>query len=340
MTRGVIGEEAIDRYLEVARAGDVSGARAVAMQLIDQGVDLGSVLVDLLCAAQREVGDRWHRNEWSVADEHLVSGLTQRVLDGIVAGMPPLTVDRGHVLVACAEGDWHSLPAQVIAEYLRARGWDVSFLGASTPASHVAAYLDRRPATAVAVSCSVPLFLMGVQRLVEVAHERGIPVLVGGRALGTDARRAAVLGADAWAADARAAVEAVEAWEAAPPTTLAKAAPVPSTYSTLEVQAADLASAANTRLERLFPDMARYGAEQRARTLEDLESIIRFVAAASLVDDDRVFVDFVDWLRELLGRRGVPPGALTAGINAVCDVLTAVDPEAVALARRGLVASA
>src|SRR4028119_1045642 len=131
--------------------------------------------------------------------------------------MPPVPVSRGHVLVACAEGDWHSLPAQAIAEVLRTRGWDVSFLGASTPASHVGFYLDRRPATAVAVSCSggppplgrrqpggvapaavvgshrarrpptavavscsVALSLMGVRQLVEVAHERRIPVLAGG----------------------------------------------------------------------------------------------------------------------------------------------------------------
>ena len=337
MTRRVVGDEAIDRYLDAARAGQVGGARDVAMQLIDQGVDLDSVIVDLLCAAQREVGERWHRNEWSVADEHLVSAMTQRVMDAVVAGMPPVPVSRGHVLVACAEGDWHSLPAQAIAEVLRTRGWDVSFLGASTPASHVGLYLDRRPAIAVAVSCSVPLTLMGVRRLVVVAHERRIPVLVGGLALGTDARRATMLGADAWAPNARAAVEALEVWEAAPPTLLTEPAPVPSAYSTLEARAAELARTADARLERLVPDLARVGDEQRARALEELESSIRFVAAASLVDDDRVLVDFVDWLREFLTRRGVPQSALHAGIQEVCDVLAAVDPEVAALARRGLV---
>ncbi|WP_158648004.1 cobalamin B12-binding domain-containing protein [Nocardioides houyundeii] len=338
MTAAVAHEE-ISRYLELARNGEIAGARAVVTRLLGQGVPPESVIVDLLCAAQRELGERWHRNEWSVADEHLVSGQTQRALDAMFAGGPPVPGDRGHVLVVCAEGDWHSLPAQVVAEVLRGRGWDVSCLGASTPAAHVAAYLDRRPATAVAVSCSLPLFFMGVRRIAEVAHERRIPVLAGGRALGTDGRRAAMLGADAWAPDAAAAAKTLEAWTMAPPVEQAVAAPVPPAYSLLQSRAAELARVATESLERSLPEVARYDGEQRARTLEDLEFIVRFVAAAGLVEDDNVLVDLVVWLGELLGHRRVPRAALVAGLEELCAALVPVDANAAELLRHGLAKS-
>ncbi|WP_162799307.1 cobalamin-dependent protein [Nocardioides sp. 616] len=338
MTAAVTQEE-ISRYLELARNSELRGARAVVTQLLGRGLTQESIIVDLLCAAQREVGERWHRNEWSVADEHLVTGLTQRVLIGLVAGGPFVPGDRGHVLVVCAEGDWHSLPAQAIAEVLQGRGWDVSCLGASTPAAHVAAYLDRRPATAVAVSCSLPLSFMGVRRVAEVAHQRGIPVLAGGRALGADSSRAAMLGADGWAPDAAAAAETLEAWAVTPPVERTVAPPVPAGYSVLQARAADLAQVAADSLQRSLPEVARYDQEQRARTLEDLEFIVRFVAAAGLVDDDRVLVDLVAWLGELLEHRGVPRAALAAGLEALVTALVPVDAPAAELVRRSLARS-
>src|SRR3712207_7094162 len=42
--------------------------------------------------------------------------------------------ERGHVVVACLDGEWHALAARIVAEVLRVHGWRVTFLGASVPA--------------------------------------------------------------------------------------------------------------------------------------------------------------------------------------------------------------
>jgi methanogenic corrinoid protein MtbC1 len=54
-------------------------------------------------------------------------------------------------VVTCAEGEWHSLPARMVAEVLRLHGWQVTFLGASTPADHL-----RRLLTEVGIVVTDP----------------------------------------------------------------------------------------------------------------------------------------------------------------------------------------
>ena len=76
------GRDAVERYLEQAVNGDGRAERRLASK-IDNGVKDGEVIVDLRETAQREVGERWLANRWNVAEEHLVSGVTQKALDAI-----------------------------------------------------------------------------------------------------------------------------------------------------------------------------------------------------------------------------------------------------------------
>ena len=77
------GDDAVERYLEPAVSGDGRAGVRLALDLIDSGVPAGDVIVNLLGRAQREVGERWLANRWTVAEEHLVSGVTQKALDAI-----------------------------------------------------------------------------------------------------------------------------------------------------------------------------------------------------------------------------------------------------------------
>jgi hypothetical protein len=85
--------------------------------------------------------------------------------------------------------------------------------------------------------------------------------------------------------------------------------------------------------------MADYDERQIARAREDLVFIVRFLAAALLVADHEIFGDFLDWLRNLLVRRGVPPQALIAGLEALRPGIEVVDTGAALLldlGRQGL----
>jgi methanogenic corrinoid protein MtbC1 len=320
-----IAEDVVHEYLAIALSGARYEAVRFALGLLDDGVPEATIVTDLLGAAQHEVGVRWHHHEWSTADEHLVTSVSQAVLEALSStGAGAAT--EGAVVVACAEGDWHALPSQMFAELLRGHGQGTVYLGASTPADDVADYLSRRRPDALAVTCSLALSYLGTARLVDAAHQVGLPVIVGGSAL--TGERAAALGADAWGPDVGTAAAVLRGWRQAPP--VVDRAPVPLDPAALELesQAEELADRAFEDLSRRFPPMRRYDGRQLRRTREDLAYIVRYLAASRLVGDPTVFTSFRSWIVDLLEARGVPERAFTAGAASLAPLVRAVDDQA------------
>ncbi|WP_243422330.1 cobalamin B12-binding domain-containing protein [Micromonospora globispora] len=101
---------------------------------------MADVLVDLVAVAEREIGRRWLTGTWSVAQEHAATHVSELVV-GTVAARHSGPADRGHVVMACVEGEWHALAARIVAEVVRAAGWRATFLAAGVPARHLVSYL-------------------------------------------------------------------------------------------------------------------------------------------------------------------------------------------------------
>jgi diguanylate cyclase (GGDEF)-like protein len=328
----------VPAYLRHAVLGHREPAVQLTLDLLDRRVSRERIVVDLLAAAQREVGHRWHYNELTPADEHLASGVTVAALDTLMDETKP-PADGSLTVVTCAEGDFHALAAQMFGELLREHGVGVTVLGASAPADAVAEYLVRSGADSLAVSCSIPMFFPGALRLIDAAHREGIPVIAGGLAFGTSSRRAERLGADAWALTAADAAPILLGWKSEPPSVSRDPTPVDPVGLLLSAQAEALGGAAFEGFAARFQPMADYDDRQVNRTRKDLVSIVRTLAATVLAADDAIFVDFLDWLQNFLVKRGVPPQALIAGLEALRPVIEAVDTPAallVDLGRQGL----
>jgi len=307
----------------------------LALDLIDNGVPTADVIVNLLGPAQRETGERWLANRWTVAEEHLVSGAPQKALDVIAHAIGPPTVS-GLIAVTCAEGDWHSLPAQMFAELLRGQGFGVAFLGPSGPVDHVASFLSRQRPDALAVSCNLAPFFGGVTRLADAAHRHGIPVLAGGQALGRGPERAARLGADAWAAGIDGAVAVLRGWQREPPPVSAEPAPFTAAAVQLDSIAAEVAGEALKSLSASYRPMASFDDKELTRANEELASITRFTAAARLVEDPAVLTEMLGWRRRFLVSRGMPAAGLNAGLAALAPVIRRADPAAARLVLDGI----
>jgi methanogenic corrinoid protein MtbC1 len=312
----------LERFVDHLARRDRRAAARQALELLKAGATVQELLQGLLGPAQAEVGRRWEVNQWSVADEHAATAITDAVL-GALAWRIETAEDQGHLVVTCAEGEWHSLPARMAAEILRTDGWQVTFLGASTPADHLRRLLAEVGAVAVAISCSVPIFLGGALRSVQAAQAAGVPALVGGRAFGPDDLRARRLGADGWAPDAAAAAHLLGDWRRKPPAVGERPAGMRDAEP-LELEAArsELVEAAMSELFLRFPPIAGYSEAQLARTREDLGYILQFLEAALLTDDPRIFLsEFLPWLARVLTTRGLPAGVVTVGLEALGAVL-------------------
>ncbi|MFG2167346.1 cobalamin B12-binding domain-containing protein [Micromonospora chersina] len=296
-------------YLEFLAEADEHGAVDVAVGLLESGVPAERVLLDLVAPAQAEVGERWARDEWSVAQEHAATHISERVVAAVAAYADPRPT-QGRIVVACMDGEWHALPARLVAEVLRLRGWQVTFLGASVPAAHLVSYLHRYDAHAVALACALPMRLPHAHRMIEACRRSDVPVVVGGRGFGGDGRWARVLGV-AWASDAPTAADLLadeRALRAVPPARLDHLAD--DEYASLTKRRGELIDSALADLRERVPGVRDYTPAQLDSTVSDLGYIVDFLAAALYVDDETLFDEFVEWLVAILVSRRVPASAV------------------------------
>ncbi|PWR11101.1 cobalamin-binding protein [Micromonospora acroterricola] len=320
MTAPATAADAYPGYLDCLADADEYAAIDVALGLLDAGLPAERVLLDLVAPAQAEVGERWARNEWSVAQEHAATHISERVVAAVAAHARPQPTG-GRVVVACMDGEWHALPPRLVAEVLRLRGWQVTFLGASVPAAHLVSYLRRHDAHAVALACALPVRLPHAHRMIEACRRSDVPVVVGGRGFGADGRWARRLGA-AWAPDAPSAAELIadeRALHRVPPAQLAHLAD--DEYASLVRRRGDLIDSALADLRERVPATRAYTAAQLDSTVSDLGHIVDFLAAALYVDDASLFTNFVGWLVGILTSRGVPAAAVDLSLRHFAGVL-------------------
>nr|WP_232065126.1 cobalamin-dependent protein [Mycobacterium cookii] len=296
---------------------DEYAAVATIYAAMDAGVPPEDVLLEVIAPVQQKIGAEWAANRIRIAQEHAATAINDRAVAALAhhpAGRT--TAHTGKVTVACVDGEWHALPARLLAETLRLRGWQVDFLGAQVPTPHLIAHLHQSGPDAVALSCSIPTRLPTAHAAITACQAAGVAVLAGGAAFGPDGRFARQLGADAWAPDARAAAELLA--EGFLSTHLSSNRQpiddlphlVDQEYTTVSQTATQLITETLATLESRIPAMREYSDFERQRTAEDIAHIVEFLVAGLYTDDDELFTGFMLWTAGILAARGVPAATL------------------------------
>lgn len=308
-------------FEQALAAGDAGAAVAIVEGLIATGTPTETVLLDVIGEAQRRIGERWQRGEWSVAQEHTATGVSMAAVEAIARQARGRPVTKGRIVLGCAEREWHALPAMVVGTLLRDRGWHVTFLGASTPADRLSSYLQDLGPDATAVSCSVVGALPSTRQFIEASTSAGIPVVAGGAAFGDDDRRARALGATAWAPrlpDVAAIFEDL-------PAVVPAAPPLPA-QPLAEQRSLELAH------RRLTDAVCAGWTVDCVESRDCVEQALWTLQGALLTGDGRLVSDTALWVSELLAARSVPRPMAAALATELTTVLRD-HPLAVALLR-------
>ena len=313
-------------------APDRRAAADLCVAHIESGTSLRELVEKSLAPAMAEVGGLWQAAIWSVVDEHIATGVAETALSA-AARCDRRTSASGEIVVACVEGDWHSLPSRMVAEVLDGEGWSVRFLGASHPTSMLTDYVRRHRPEAVLLSCAVPMALPALVGAVHALHELDTKVFVGGRALGTTPYRAAAVGADGWAAGAPTSELLAQPMAAARPVAAFTRL---DEHRDLQRLLPAWSESAMTRLSTLMPAVASFPARAQERTQADLHHLLDMASIAWLLEDESLMIEQCQWLADVLAAYGVPPEALPHGLTALLD--TEPGSAIVAGLRRQLVA--
>ena len=153
---------------------------AVATALLPPAQLISEVLQPLL----REVGDRWHRGAFSVAQERLVSNAVRRHV-GLALDSHDRNARGAPIVFATLPGERHELGLLMCAFLCASRGYKIHYLGPDVPVEDLARYAREVSASVIALSVILRDTLASVpEHLRRLAHhvEAGTTIWLGGSA--------------------------------------------------------------------------------------------------------------------------------------------------------------
>ena len=102
-----------------------------------------------------EIGERWHRKEATIAQEHFASHLIQRRLTGLLQAYTP-AAGRGRIVTACPPDELHEIGILMVSVFLVRRAWQVIYLGANVPIADLVQTAARLQPALVCLSAMNP----------------------------------------------------------------------------------------------------------------------------------------------------------------------------------------
>ena len=175
----------LQRYLAAQLAGD---RREALRLLVDDGLLRGIPLQDIhlkiIQPAQYEIGRLWQENRISVAQEHLATAISQLALSHLYRHLPRDPSNGKVVMVSCVEGELHEVGARMASDFLEMAGFDVRFLGANVPTSHLVRMVREQMPDLLALSVSMTYHLPALRTALDQVRALfpRLPIAVGGLA--------------------------------------------------------------------------------------------------------------------------------------------------------------
>lgn len=184
----------IPRLLDLLLNGDAPGASALVRRVIADGAPAGDVYRHLLTPVLHTIGEDWAAGRITVAEEHRASEIASALMARLGELFHKHGPKRGSAVTLTPPGDLHGIGSQMVADFLRAAGYDVHHLGANVPLDDLRLFLQVVPADVVAVSVTIPtLDARTYGALVEAARadDGDRQVVFGGQGADPDAVEAA-----------------------------------------------------------------------------------------------------------------------------------------------------
>lgn len=181
-----------------------------ALQLIeglaDSHISIRNIFLDILQPVQREIGNLWHANKISVAQEHYSTGLTQLSMARLYPRLFNAEPKKYNMVAACVSGELHELGLRMVTDIMEMEGWDTCFLGANTPNDAIIQTILERKADLMAISVTFALNLHKAEALISKIRSNSelqhVKIMVGGYPFLHDGNLWKRIGADSFATDA------------------------------------------------------------------------------------------------------------------------------------------
>ena len=143
-------------YADALLSADEAAAEIAIREAMDAGLNTAQIDDEIIAPALWRVGDLWQRGEISVADEHLATEISIRVL-ALQREAQRVAHSRGEhrVVLAAPAGEQHMVALRMVDNLLRNAGYGVAMLGSDVPGEALITMIHRRPPAVVCLTATM-----------------------------------------------------------------------------------------------------------------------------------------------------------------------------------------
>jgi methanogenic corrinoid protein MtbC1 len=175
---------------EVFLAAILNGQRQAALNIVEEALRAGhshvDIYIDVIAAALHRIGKLWELNRISVAQEHMATAVAQFVISSIYPKLIPDSPPRGQMVVTGVAGEMHQIGANLVADVMESKGWNVRFLGSNTPLPGILDAINEISADVLCISTTLVSNLPSAAHLIRSVRndrkERAPRIILGGSA--------------------------------------------------------------------------------------------------------------------------------------------------------------
>ena len=117
---------------------------------------LRELYTEAVTPALYEYGALWETGQVTVAEEHRASEIVSRVVDICSQSFSQSSRTMGRAFVTAAPGERHSLGARIVADVLEIDGWEVDYVGATSPTADLVYLAANTGPDVIGISVAMP----------------------------------------------------------------------------------------------------------------------------------------------------------------------------------------
>lgn len=177
----------VQRLRELLRDGKGVDAGALVRKVMADGATAGDVYLSLLTPALHGIGDDWASGEIGVAEEHRATEIVNTIMVRLNEAFRRRGPSRGTAVTATGPDELHGIGLAMVADFLRAAGYDIHHLGVNVPLPELARFLAAARPDVLCVSVTTPRDAGYYREVLRVSGDAGVEqVVFGGQAADRD----------------------------------------------------------------------------------------------------------------------------------------------------------
>jgi methanogenic corrinoid protein MtbC1 len=143
-SRSKLLAQLVDAFTAALIAGDAGEADLAVRDAIEAGLSESEIDERVVAPAMRHIGDLWERGDLSVAEEHLATDISFRVLALQREAFRVARRRTAHqVMLGAVEGEQHVLGLYMAGDLLAHAGFEIRALGADVPIESLRPVVER-----------------------------------------------------------------------------------------------------------------------------------------------------------------------------------------------------